>query len=230
MPKDAMRFAYGIREKLAECADPLRAPAMAAYMKQRFVFFGIPTPLRRAQLKPVLADLGRAPESAWLLAVAEALWAYEERECQYAAVDLLVKFAGRIDVAQEPQVAALVVRKSWWDSIDPLATHVYADLAKRAPTVLPVLDAYAQHDNLWLRRVAILYQLQFGTDTDLNRLDAVLKANLQHPDFFIRKAMGWALRQYARTDPAWVKCWLAEHAEAVPALTRREACKHFQDD
>jgi len=230
MPKDAKWFADGIREKLVACADPGRAPAMAAYMKLRFVFFGIPTPLRRAQLKPLFASLGRAPESAWLLAVAEALWACDERECQYAAVDLLVKFSGRIEPAQEPQVAALVVQKSWWDSIDPLATHVYADLARRAPTLLPVLDAYAQHANLWLRRVAILYQLQFGANTDLARLDTALRANLQHPDFFIRKAMGWALRQYARTDPAWVKGWLVQQGEAVPALTRREARKHFQDD
>lgn len=200
---------------------------MAAYMKDRFKFFGIPTPQRRVLTRAILADIGREPDPEWLMQLAEALWLRDERECQYAATDLLVKHANRLVPEQEPRLARLVCDKSWWDTVDALAARVYGALVCNAPSLLPVLDGYASNENLWLRRVAILYQLHYAVDTDLTRLSATLAANLQHPDFFIRKAMGWALRQYARTEPDWVRAWLATQGAAVPALTRREASKHL---
>ena len=224
---DPVYFAGALRAALAAQADPARAAPMAAYMQQRFVFFGIPTPLRRALVMPLIAPLGKAPEADWLLGVAEALWQFDERECQYVAVDLLVKFAPRFEARHEPQLAALVRAKAWWDSVDLLAARVYGPLCRKAPSLLAQLDAYATSDDLWLRRVAILYPLYYAQQTDLTRLSATLVANLQHPDFFIRKAMGWALRQYARTDADWVRRWLDEQGAAVPALTRREAAKHL---
>ncbi len=201
---------------------------MAAYMRNRFAFFGLPTPLRREAVRPVLATLGRAPAADDVLIIAETLWAYAERECQYVAVDLLVKFAARIEASHEPRIAALVQSKSWWDSVDLLAVHVYGSLCRRAPELLHRLDAYATHEDIWLRRVAILQQLNYAGETDRLRLAAVLRANLDQDDFFIRKAMGWALRQFARTDPDWVRAWLAAHADQVSGLTRREALKRIQ--
>ncbi|MDP5238161.1 DNA alkylation repair protein [Uliginosibacterium sp. 31-16] len=221
------QFATDLRLLLAAQADPARAAPMAAYMKQRFAFFGIPTPARRAAVKPAFASLGKAPEADWLLAVAEALWAFDERECQYVAVDLLVKFAARFETRHEPQLAALVRAKAWWDSVDLLAAHVYGGLCRRAPSLRVRLDAYATHEDMWLRRVAILHQLMYAGETDRARLAAILSANLDQPDFFIRKAMGWALRQFARTDPDWVREWLAAHADQVSGLTRREALKRL---
>lgn len=99
---------------------------------------------------------------------------------------------------------------------------------RRAPELRLRLDGYATHEDIWLRRVAILYQLMYAGDTDRVRLAATLAANLDQTDFFIRKAMGWALRQFARTDPDWVRAWLAAHAEQVSGLTRREALKRLQ--
>ena len=221
------QFATALRQLLAAYADPARAAPMAAYMQQRFVFFGIPTPARRAAVKPLLATLGKAPEADWLLAVAEALWAFTERECQYVAVDLLVKFAARFEARHEPQLAALLRAKAWWDSVDLLAAHVYGNLCQRSPELRARLDAYARHEDIWLRRVAILHQLNYAGETDRARLAAILTANLDQPDFFIRKAMGWALRQFARTDPDWVRAWLAAHAAQVSGLTRREALKRL---
>ncbi|MEC5386652.1 DNA alkylation repair protein [Uliginosibacterium sp. H3] len=223
----ASQFATNLRQQLATLADPTRAAPMAAYMKQRFVFFGIPSPARRAAVKAQVAGLGRAPDADWLLAVAEALWGFDERECQYVAVDLLVKFAARFEASHEPRLAALVQAKAWWDSADLIAAHVYGSLCRRAPALQARLDAYATHEDMWLRRVAILHQLNYAGETDRARLDAILKANLDHTDFFIRKAMGWALRQFARHDAAWVRDWVVENADRVSGLTRREALKRL---
>lgn len=227
MHKDANVFANEIRETLQQAANAQRADAMSAYMKNRFPFFGIATPERRRHVKPKLACMGRTPDPAWLLELAETLWSFDERECQYVATDLLVRHAPRIDAAHEGRIAGLIRAKSWWDTVDPLATHVYGDLMFRCPALLPVIHAYAEHEDLWLRRVAILHQLRYGTSTDVQRLDEVLQANLAHADFFVRKAMGWALREYAYTDPVWVRNWLVEHHGAISPLTHREASKHL---
>ncbi|MBK9218982.1 MAG: DNA alkylation repair protein [Uliginosibacterium sp.] len=190
-------FATQLRAALCPLADPARAAAMATYMQQRFAFFGIPTPARRAATRPLLASLGRTPDADWLVSAAEALWQFDERECQYAAVDMLVKFAARIEARHEPQLARLVQARAWWDSVDLIAAHVYGSLCRREPALQKHVEHYARHEDIWLRRVALLHQLGDGPDTDYARLDRILTANLGHPDFFIRKAMGWALR----TDP-----------------------------
>lgn len=221
-------FAAQLREALRPLGDPARAAAMAAYMQQRFRFFGIPTPARRATTRPLLASLGRAPDADWLVSTAESLWQFDERECQYAAVDLLVKFAARLEARHEPLLARLVQAKAWWDSVDLIAAHVYGSLCRRTPALRKHVEDYARHEDIWLRRVALLHQLGHGADTDRPRLDRILTANLGHPDFFIRKAMGWALRQLARTDPDWVRAWLSAHADTVSSLTRREALKRLK--
>lgn len=225
VPDSPEDFSAGLRRCLVAHADAVRALAMVAYMKHRFAFFGIPTPARRALVKPLLATLGKAPDLGWLLSVAETLWAFDERECQYVAVDLLVKHAARFEAQHEPRLAALVRGKAWWDSVDLLAAHVYGALCRKAPVLRRRMDVYARHENLWLRRVAILHQLNYGPETDRDRLGAILSVNLGHGDFFIRKAMGWALRQFARQDPDWVRGWLNAHAGEVSPLTRREALK-----
>lgn len=223
----ASAYAHQLRQLLSTQANAAKALPMAAYMKQRFEFFGIPTPIRRQTVRPVLAQLGRLLDTDGLLSVAHALWRFPERECQYVAVDLLVKYASRFEPRHEPEMAALIQAKSWWDSVDLLATHVYGSLCRHCVHMQARMKMYAQDDNLWLRRVAILHQLTYGAETDRERLSAILTANLDHGDFFIRKAMGWALRQLARTDPDWVRAWIETHAQQVSGLTRREALKHL---
>ncbi|MEY4761979.1 MAG: hypothetical protein RLZZ200_1835 [Pseudomonadota bacterium] len=200
---------------------------MVEYMKGRFAFFGISTPARRLLMKPFLASFGKTPDPDALLTFAEECWAFDERECQYCAVDLLVNHKGLFEPRHEPQLARLVRAKAWWDSVDLLATHVYGSLCRESAAMQARMASYSAHEDIWLRRVAILHQLGSGADTDRARLAAILSANLAHQDFFVRKAMGWALRQFARHDPDWVRNWLDAHAGRVPALTRREAMKHL---
>lgn len=111
--------------------------------------------------------------------------------------------------------------------MDLLAARVFGALYRIAPELRARLDGYARHEDRWLRRVAILHQLHYGAETDRVRLAETLTANLGDGDFFVRKAMGWALRQFARTDPEWVRGWLAAHSGRVSGLTRREALKHL---
>ena len=227
MTSNPEQFAAEIRQQLVAHADPLRAEPMASYMKLQFVFFGIPTPLRRATVKPLIEALGKNSDFDSLLQVAQCLWQFEERECQYVAADILVKYAHSLQARHEPLISELVQQKSWWDTLDPLATRVFGALCRNAPELIVRIDGYATHKNLWMRRVAILVQLHDGAQTDRARLARALESNLQDKDFFIRKAMGWALRQLARTDPTWVQTWLADHAGQVSGLTQREALKRL---
>ncbi|MEC5397856.1 DNA alkylation repair protein [Uliginosibacterium sp. H1] len=225
--REAQAFTTELRHALEQAADAARAAAMSAYMKRHFAFFGIPKPARAALQKPVFALLGRNPAPSLLTAIAQGLWQYPERECQYAGCDLLIRHAARLEAGDLQAVADLITQRSWWDTVDALATRVVGELAARHPALLPTLDAWAVDDNLWLRRSALLYALHHGPATDRNRLQAALDANLGHGDFFIRKAMGWALRQFARHDPDWVRHYLASRGEALSGLTRREAARHL---
>lgn len=211
----ALSLIEHIRSTLTDAADPARAEPMAAYMRHRFDFLGVPTPARRAATREVLRGRRHAPD--WELVT--ACWVQPEREFQYVACDHLkhVPLTGE-DV---PRLKQLVATKSWWDTVDALAKPV--GRAAEAAT----MRAWARDDNLWVRRVAILHQLGRRGDTDPALLTEVVLANLGSGEFFIDKAIGWALRDFARDDPDWVRGFLAEHGDGLSALSRREAGKHL---
>lgn len=196
---------------------------MAAYQRDQFEFFGVPAPLRRQAQAPVLLASKRAtaPE---LLVFARACWSVPERELQYVAVDVLSKRARALDAGALPALAELIEARSWWDTVDGLAASVVGDVVRRHPAAAAVMDAWIEGD-LWLARAAVLHQLKWGADTDAARLFAYAARHAGHEDFFMRKALGWALRVYARHDPDAVRLFVASHA--VSGLTRREALKHL---
>ena len=222
----ADRAVAALSAEFSEAGDPERAAGMRRYMRDQFAYFGVPTPQRRAIAKQVLAPLG-APSPLDLEAIGPLAWAADEREVQYAAVDVLVR---HVDVAR-PQllgvVAELVTTKSWWDTVDALAANVVGPLVRQYPSLVATLDQWISGDELWLARTAILHQLGYKTDTDVDRLFRYSLAWASNPDFFARKAIGWALRQYARTDPEAVRGFLADHANVLSRLTLREASKHL---
>ncbi|GGP25551.1 DNA alkylation repair protein [Silvimonas amylolytica] len=214
---------------LTPAADPVRADKMAAYMRGHFVYLGIATPQRRLLTRPLekaARDKLTEPE---LLTLADALWQKTEREYQYAACDLLERVERLLTPTALPVLLALVTQKSWWDSVDTLASHGVGRLVARHPHLVPQIDALVEEDNLWLRRTAIIYQLGWKERTDVPRLfDACLR-NASHPDFFIRKGIGWALREYAWTAPDIVRDFLAEHGHRFSPLSVREASKHLMN-
>ena len=192
---------------------------MAAYMRDQFPFLGVQTPARRLAMKPLIkAFRGRPLEAATLL------WQQPEREFQYVACDLLR--ASTLSAADLPALEALVTSKSWWDSVDSLAPSIGA-LVLRERVLVARMDALIRAENLWLRRVALLYQLGWKEGTDRERLFGYCLACGPESEFFIRKAIGWALRQYARTDPAAVREFLRQNAGVLSPLSLREAGKHF---
>lgn len=215
-----------LRALLAAAADPTRAPAMRAYMRDRFDFLGVAAPARRKAAGPWIKSHDAAGPDGWL-ELADALWRQPEREFQYVAVDLLARHAAELPAAALPRLLALVTAKSWWDTVDGLAAWIIGELVHARRELQIDMDRLSCDGDFWLRRVAILHQLYWKRDTDAGRLFRYCAANAADPEFFIRKAIGWALREYAYTDAEAVRGFVAS-AIALSPLSRREALKRIQ--
>jgi 3-methyladenine DNA glycosylase AlkD len=219
-------FTQAVVATLAPLIDPALQPGMQAYMKNRFVFLGIKTPERRAAIAPLIQSQKNAT-AADLLRMARALWALSEREYQYVAVDLLARHVRRLTVDDIPALLALVQKKSWWDTVDALSSVVNRILQKADPEMQSMMDDALLSDDFWIRRVAILHQLAWRDRTDSERLFRYAAACAHEKEFFIRKAIGWALRDYARHAPKDVRAFLGKHKAVLSPLTLREAGKHI---
>jgi 3-methyladenine DNA glycosylase AlkD len=206
--------------------DPAGAAPMRAYMRDQFPFLGIPTTSRRLLSRQVLAGLPRPGEDD-LRAVARACWELPEREYQYFACDWLRRHATACSPDFLDTARILIITKSWWDTVDALAAHLVGPIVARHPATVPTMDAWLADENMWLARTAILHQLGYAERTDADRLFRYCLAQAGHPDFFIRKAIGWALRQYAKTDPAAVRSFVVTHASQLSPLSKREALKNL---
>ena len=220
-----------IEAALRSQADAQLAVPMKAYMLDQFEFLGIRAGPRREALKLALKTLPKFTGSAdELLALAHALWQLPEREFRYTAIDLLAKHHKRLAVDDLPRILQLVQTDPWWDTVDGLA-GVVGDVLLRAkarqPEVQRHMDACLVHPHLWVRRVAMLHQLGWRDQTDQARLFRYALTLAPETDFFIRKAIGWALRDQARSQPDAVRAFLAQHAEQLSHLTRRQAGKHI---
>lgn len=202
-----------VRAALEPLANPADAQAMSTYMRNHFPFLGIKTPGRREATKELIRSW-RGREPAEVCNLAEELWAQEEREFHYVACDLLRAYKGELGVSW---LAALVTTNSWWDTVDALAKVVGKRASPRD------MRAWSRTDNLWLRRVSVIHQLGFKEKTDPLLLTEMIDAANGTGEFFLNKAIGWALRDYARTEPEWVQRFVEQH-DLAP-LARREALK-----
>ncbi len=221
------QLAAQIQQTLAALADPARAGAMGAYLRGQFPFLGIPTPARRAALKPLLkVDF----DQKRLLTVADQLWHLPEREYRYAAIDLLARHVGRLDLSAVAPLLALAQREPWWETVDGLA-GVVGDVVGAArrhdPDAQAAMDAALRHDCLWVRRIAMIHQLGWRLDTDTTRLFGYAEKLAPESDFFIRKAIGWALRDYARWNPPAVRDFVAAMGGNLAPLSAREAMRRI---
>jgi 3-methyladenine DNA glycosylase AlkD len=225
MPSYGRLTGHPLISLLTKSADPASAAPMKRYMQNRFEFLGIKTPVRR-QL--VAAWLATDPELAPVLDrdLVKLLWGLPEREFQYAALDYLARFRRQLESEDVGLLHCLITVKSWWDTVDALASIFVGGLAARYPAALrPHLDRWAVGDNLWLRRTAILFQLKYKDQTDEALLYKYIEQNAASREFFIQKAIGWALREYGKTNPGSVRHFLASHNLA--RLSIREGSKHL---
>jgi len=220
----AATFLGRLRETLPAHAEPVRAAAMTAYMRDQFPFLGIQSAPLTALHRQVAAGLPK-PASADAAEIALGCWALPEREYQYVACAYLRKHAKLLDEQFIDVARRLIVTKSWWDTVDTLAAHVVGPLVSAYPLLVNVMDDWEASDELWLTRTAILHQLRYKGATDAARLFRYCADRADHPDFFIRKAIGWALREYAYTDPDAVRKFVDQIE--LSGLSRREALKNL---
>ena len=206
--------------------DPLRAAEQSAYMRDQLPFLGLGAPTQRALARSAVAGLP-PPTEADLRTVALACWERDEREYQHFACDWLRTHIGVPGPDFLTTVRTLITTKSWWDTVDALATRVVGGLVKRHPGLVGQMDAWSADPDMWLVRTALLHQMHFGTDTDIERLFGYCTWQAGHRDFFVRKAIGWALRQYARTDPDAVRGYVSLNRDRLSPLSVREATKHL---
>ncbi len=192
-------------------------------MRDQFPYLGIKTPAQRKIMREFINTHG-LPALDDLEEVMLGLWALPEREFQYAALGLLGKFVDQLPADFIYTLETLLTTKSWWDTVDSLATHTVGIHFRRFPAVRGrTLGRWRQSDDFWLRRTCILFQNKYKTETDFDLLKAIICENLGSKEFFINKAIGWALREYTRVDPEGVRAFVAE--TPLAPLSAREALK-----
>ncbi len=212
---------------LNDAADVEAAPAMEAYQRNQFKYFGIKSPARRAAQKPVLLASQQLSE-AELVAFVDRCWSQPQREFQYCAVDVLRKNHATLTTGSITDVHRWITTKSWWDTVDFLGPHIVGSLVKKKPQLTSLMDQWVTDEDTWLTRAAILHQLMYKDETDGDRLFRYCDLRGGDDEFFIRKALGWALRQYARFEPEAVQRYVANNETRLSTLTKREALKHFK--
>ena len=224
-----------IRTALAAVGDPNRAARQQAYVKSALPYRGLSAPDLARLLRPILLEHRLDSRTAWEAAARELWDGATYREEWYAAIALLRHrhYRAWVDPDLLPLLRHLVETGAWWDVVDEVAAHLVGGvLAACRAEVTPVVRDWGSDDHLWVRRTAVLSQLTHKQDTDTGLLDHVLAANLEGSpygsEFFVRKAVGWALRAYGAADPAWVLDWVARHEDRLSGLSRREALKHLQ--
>ena len=214
-----------LRTALEAIADPERAGPMADYMRNRFVFLGIQAKDRRTATKPWLRQAKRAEADA-LLDFAAWCWDQTEREFHHVGTDALRAGASNLRAQDLDAVKQLVTTHSWWDTVDALAAWTVGPLVDRHQ-LRDRMDEWIHSDNLWVARTAILHQLSYKDRTDPERLFRYADLRAEDTEFFIRKALGWALRQYARVAPDEVRAFVEPRRDRLSGLTVREAMKHL---
>lgn len=213
-----------VYDTYAQHADPKLAGPMQKYMKDLFPFFGIKKP-KRAQLnKDLLASLSKDTEINAFDFI-KLLWSRPERELHYFAIEYAVKKKLYQQKEALDLFEHMILYHSWWDSVDTIADHLVGKYMLAFPDLKEKeIMRFVNHPNMWLNRTAIIFQLKYKEKTDTDLLLAAILTHLDSKEFFIRKAQGWALRQYAKTDPQFVVQTVNAHR--FSGLTTREALKH----
>lgn len=215
-----------LRVALEAEANPDQVEQMAAYMKHRFDFLGVKAPAVRLASKPTLAA-GRDADVDELVRFVDHCWEQPEREFQYVGCQMLRKWVAKLEPRHVEDLERFITTKSWWDSVDSLAAWSVGPLVRSNHSLVDVMDQWIKSENMWLARTAIIHQLSYKADTDADRLFRYAELRAEDTEFFIRKAIGWALRQYARQNPDEVWSFVAANEDRLSGLTKREALKHF---
>jgi 3-methyladenine DNA glycosylase AlkD len=219
-----------VRLALASRADPVRAAGTQAYMKSAMPYYGVRMPDIRLALRPIIDDVALPTFADWLDTI-RALWDEASyREERYAALEVLGarRYQMFLNLDALALLEYLIVTGAWWDLVDDIAAHRVGALFRRFPADMrPVLLAWSIGADHWLRRTSIICQIGLRSHTDTELLFTCIEPSLGERDFFLRKAIGWALREYSKTAPDAVRAYVTEHASQLSALSRKEALRRL---
>lgn len=216
---------YETIKKLFEThSNPERAIQMAKYMKNQFSFYGIAAADRKNLYKDFLKTEKKQGTLDW--AFLDQCYADDHREFQYLAYEYLLAMKKQLSFEDISSIKSLIKKKSWWDTVDFLA-QVVGNIALKDSRVDELMLAWSQEENIWVRRVSILYQLRFKEKTNTTQLEQIILYCVGTNEFFINKAIGWALREYSKTNPDWVRTFLENHQVQMANLSIREASKYI---
>ncbi len=219
-----MNYLEKIKTLLYANADALAATPMQAYMKDKFGFLGINAPRRKELMKAFFAENG-LPSYDEMPNLVRELFAEPHREFHYFAIEIVFRLKKQWQADLLPLLEWMIVTNSWWDSVDGISSQLVSPFFEKFPQFIPAkTDEWNGSANFWLVRVSIIYQLSYGKKTDTDLLFAYILPHCGSKEFFVQKAMGWALRQYSRTDAYAVKSFV-EATPELPALSKREALR-----
>lgn len=223
----AHEYVAQVDQALRLHADAKRALEMKAYLRGQFEFLGIQTPTRRAICK----QLPHQPKDAKeLIRIANLLWQNPQREFKYVACDVLAKHVKLLHSDRLPALNKLLQTASWWDTVDSLS-GVIGDVVLndklQGIDAQSVMDTWLNDQDFWVRRSAMIHQLGWRLNTDTDRLGHYALTLAKENEFFIRKAIGWAFRDYARWNPQFVSRFMRQHGAVFSNLTVREATKNL---
>ena len=205
------------------------ARAMKKYMKDRFEYFGIKAPRRREIMKAFLSHQGMPDYDSFEQVVYDC-WSMPEREFQYFAMEMANRVAKRAEICRIDLYEYMIMQKSWWDTVDYIASNLVGVHFRKFPdTIGPYTQRWLESGNLWLQRTVLLFQLKYRKHTDLDLLTHSIEELLGSHEFFIDKAIGWILRGFSKTDPAWVLDYVRSNETRLAPLSKREALKWIQN-
>ena len=211
-------------EEMIQHKNEEQAQKMSKYMLNKFEYIGIKTLERREIFKNFFKEYKNEEKIDWEFV--NKCWENKYREFQYVAADYLKNMKDKLTINDIPKFKRLILEKSWWDTIDNLDMTIGA-LALKDSNVNKILLEWSLDENIWLRRIAIDHQLLRKEKTNAELLEKILKNNLGQAEFFINKAIGWALRDYSKTNPERVKNFIEENKEKMAKLSIKEASKYL---
>jgi 3-methyladenine DNA glycosylase AlkD len=221
----AKSYLNKIVDTLKSAGDPDKAIPMKAYMKHQFDFLGIKSPERRELSKPLLRK-NSLPATDQIWPVIRELWILPQREFQYFAMELIEKYNENMNKRWIDHYEYLIVHKSWWDTVDFVAINLVGQYFIRFPEMIPEKTGkWMKSGDIWLQRSCLLFQLKYKKNTDTDLLVSFILPLSVSSEFFIKKAIGWSLREYSKTDPDWVQSFILNHE--LPALSKKEGLKRI---
>ena len=213
-----------IKELFESRQNNENAEAMSKYMKNKFTFYGIPSPERKELYKDFIKSEKASKKIDW--SFLDKCYADDHREFQYLVYDYLLAMKKYLDFEDTEKIRIFIVTKSWWDTTDFLC-KVIGEIGLKDQKIRELMLKWSESDNIWIKRTAILHQLAYKDKTDTDLLEHIISNCLGSDEFFINKAIGWALREYSKTAPEWVNGFIGRYESKLNSLSIKEASKYI---